>query len=93
MAVFKHCLYLSFSLSDTFYEFRWLKVSLFITKWSHQTVEKGVYYTNNGFGIQLKTGYPLFSLIAQDDLSEMLEGFLNHYREWNTFAPEMAIAR
>ena len=80
VAVFKHCLYRAFLFPTRFYELD-DKSQPIHYQMVTQTVEKGVYYTNNGFWDTAKTGYPLFSLIAQDDLSEMLEGFLNHYRE------------
>lgn len=43
-------------------------------------VTSGFYYTNNGFWDTYKTVYPLYSLIAQEEYGEMLEGFLNAYR-------------
>lgn len=45
-----------------------------------QTVKEGVMYTNNGFWDTSITVYPLFSLIAKEEYEEMLEGFLNFYR-------------
>lgn len=44
-------------------------------------VTEGVLYTNNGFWDTYKSVYPLFSLIAQEEYKEMLEGFLNSYKE------------
>ncbi len=43
-------------------------------------VKPGKLYTNNGFWDTYKTVYPLYSLIAADDYQDMLEGFLNSYR-------------
>ncbi|GAB2022171.1 GH92 family glycosyl hydrolase [Pseudolactococcus yaeyamensis] len=80
VAIFKHCLYRAFLFPTRFYELDDNKQPIHYQTVT-QTVEKGVYYTNNGFWDTAKTVYPLFSLIAQDDYSEMLEGFLNHYRE------------
>ncbi len=44
-------------------------------------IKPGVLYTNNGFWDTYKTVYPLYSLIAVEKYEEMLEGFLNSYRE------------
>ena len=41
----------------------------------------GVRYTDNGFWDTFRTVYPLFSLIAREEFSEMLDGFVNDYRE------------
>ena len=46
-----------------------------------RSVKKGVLYTNNGFWDTYKTVYPLYSIIAPKEYEEMLEGFLNSYRE------------
>lgn len=45
-----------------------------------KTVKPGKLYTNNGFWDTYKTVYPLYSLIAVEEYQEMLEGFLNSYR-------------
>ena len=44
-------------------------------------VEPGVLYTDTGFWDTARTVYPLLSLIYPDLLGEMIEGFLNAYRE------------
>lgn len=41
----------------------------------------GVRYTDNGFWDTYRTVYPLFALIAKEEYAEMLEGFVNDYRE------------
>jgi predicted alpha-1,2-mannosidase len=46
-----------------------------------RSVKKGVLYTNNGFWDTYKTVYPLYSIIAPKEYEEMLEGYLNSYRE------------
>lgn len=45
------------------------------------SVHGGVRYTDNGFWDTYRTVYPLFSLIARDELREMLKAFINEYRE------------
>ena len=42
---------------------------------------EGVRYTDNGFWDTYRTVYPLFVKIARDEFAEMLEGFVNDYRE------------
>ena len=42
-----------------------------------KTIKPGPLYTNNGFWDTYKTVYPLFFLIAVEQLEDMLEGFLN----------------
>lgn len=41
----------------------------------------GVMYTDNGFWDTFRTLYPLFSLLIPDRLQEMLQGYLNFYKE------------
>ncbi|SJZ63916.1 alpha-1,2-mannosidase, putative [Pilibacter termitis] len=79
-STFYHCLYRAFLFPTRFYE---LDENFSAIHYQTHTkeVKKGVYYTNNGFWDTAKTVYPLYTLIAQDTLSEMLEGFLNVYRE------------
>ncbi|MGN1346948.1 MAG: GH92 family glycosyl hydrolase, partial [Eubacteriales bacterium] len=45
------------------------------------SVHEGVRYTDNGFWDTYRTVYPLFTLIAREEFAEMLEGFVNDYRE------------
>lgn len=80
LATFYHNLYRAFLFPTRFYELDSQKQPYHyqtVTK----TVERGVYYTNNGFWDTSKTVYPLYSLIAVPELEEMLEAFLNVYRE------------
>lgn len=44
-------------------------------------VHSGVRYTDNGFWDTYRTVYPFFSLVAKDELREMLEAFINEYTE------------
>ena len=45
------------------------------------TVRSGVMYTDTGFWDTARTQFPLFTLIAREEYGEMLEGFVNTYRE------------
>ena len=45
------------------------------------SVHEGPRYTDNGFWDTYRTVYPLFTKIAREEFAEMLEGFVNDYRE------------
>ena len=45
------------------------------------SVKPGVRYTNNGFWDTYRTVYPLFSMIARKEYKEMLEGFIQDYKD------------
>ncbi|MGX7031042.1 GH92 family glycosyl hydrolase [Vagococcus zengguangii] len=76
---FYHNLYRTFLFPQTFYEINAEGEKVHYDTLS-KTVKKGVLYTNNGFWDTYKTVYPLYSLIAVEKYEEMLEGFLNSYR-------------
>ena len=44
-------------------------------------VKSGVMYTDTGFWDTSRTQFPLFSLIAREEYGEMIEGFVNVYRD------------
>lgn len=44
-------------------------------------IRPGVRYTDNGFWDTFRTVYPLFAVIARKEYAEMLEGFINDYRD------------
>ncbi|WP_165006180.1 MULTISPECIES: GH92 family glycosyl hydrolase [unclassified Enterococcus] len=80
LRTFYHNLYRVFLFPQTFYEIDPTGEKIHYDTTS-RTVRPGVLYTNNGFWDTYKTVYPLFSLIAVEKYEEMLEGFLNSYRE------------
>ena len=45
------------------------------------SVRPGVRYTDNGFWDTYRTVYPFFSLVAREELKEMLCAFINEYEE------------
>ena len=45
------------------------------------TVKSGVIFTDTGFWDTSRTQFPLFSLVARDEYAQMLEGFVNAYKE------------
>ncbi len=44
-------------------------------------IREGVRYTDNGFWDTYRTVYPFFSLVAKDELRNMLVSFINEYKE------------
>lgn len=44
-------------------------------------VHDGVRFTDNGFWDTYRTVYPFFSIVAKDEMKEMLKAFINEYRE------------
>lgn len=77
---FYHNFYRCFLFPQTFYELDDQATPVHYDTLS-RSVKAGVLYTNNGFWDTFRTVYPLYTLIAQDKLGEMLEGFLNSYRD------------
>ena len=45
------------------------------------SVKDGVMYTDTGFWDTSRTQFPLFTLVAREEYGEMLEGFVNIYKE------------
>ncbi|WP_086350349.1 GH92 family glycosyl hydrolase [Candidatus Enterococcus clewellii] len=80
IATFYHCLYRTFLFPQTFYEMNAENKPVHYDTFN-KCVREGVFYTNNGFWDTFRTVYPLYSLIATDKYGEMLEGFLNSFKE------------
>ncbi|WP_018750538.1 GH92 family glycosyl hydrolase [Paenibacillus sanguinis] len=80
LRTFYGCLYRMFLFPQKFYE---LDADMQPVHYdtTAKAVKKGVMYTNNGFWDTYKTVYPLYSIIAPKEYEEMLEGYLNSYRE------------
>lgn len=80
MRTFYTCLYRMFLFPQKFYE---LDANMEPVHYdtTARSVKKGILYTNNGFWDTYRTVYPLYSIIAPKEYEEMLEGFLNSYRE------------
>lgn len=77
---FYSCLYRCFLFPRMFYEYDADgKPVHYSTK--SGLICPGVMYTDNGFWDTYRTLYPLFGLLIPDRLQEMLEGYLNFYRE------------
>ncbi|MHA0855545.1 GH92 family glycosyl hydrolase [Paenibacillus sp. CMAA1364] len=80
LRTFYTCLYRMFLFPQKFYELDAnMKPVHYDT--TAKSVKEGVLYTNNGFWDTYKTVYPLYSIIAPKEYEEMLEGFMNSYRE------------
>lgn len=43
------------------------------------SVKRGYRYTDNGFWDTYRTNYPFYSIVARDELAEMIEGFVQDY--------------
>ena len=80
VSTFYHNLYRSFLFPQRFYEIDHNNQKIHFDT-SSRTVKPGPLYTNNGFWDTFRTVYPLYSLIAVEEYGDMLEGFLNSFRE------------
>lgn len=80
LKTFYTCLYRMFLFPQKFYELDEHMEPIHYDT-TAKAVKKGILYTNNGFWDTYKTVYPLYSIIAPEEYREMLEGFLNSYRE------------
>lgn len=77
---FYSCFYRCFLFPHTFYEFGPDGEPVHYSTKSGE-IRRGVMYTDNGFWDTFRTLYPLFVLLIPDRLKEMLEGYLNFYKE------------
>ncbi len=77
---FYSCLYRCFLFPHTFHELDGQGKPIHYSTKSGD-IRKGVMYTDNGFWDTYRTLYPLFNLLIPDKCREMLEGYLNFYRE------------
>lgn len=77
---FYSCFYRCFIFPRKFYEYdkdeNIVHYSVYTGK-----VEKGYMYTDNGFWDTFRTIYPLYSLILDKEYKNMLEAFINIYKE------------
>lgn len=78
--VFYSCFYRCFLFPHMFYEINQKGENVHYSARSGE-IRKGVMYTDNGFWDTFRTLYPLFTLIIPDRLKDMLEGYLNFYKE------------
>lgn len=80
LRTFYSCLYRCFLFPHVFHEFDAQGRPVHYATGSGKAMP-GVMYTDNGFWDTFRTLYPLFSLLIPDKLKEMLQGYLNFYRE------------
>lgn len=80
LRTFYSCLYRCFLFPHTFHEFDPQGNPVHYAA-STGECAPGVMYTDNGFWDTFRTLYPLFSLLIPDKLQEMLQGYLNFYKE------------
>lgn len=77
---FYHAVYRAFLFPMKFYEMDAKDNPIYYDTRS-KTIKSGKFYTNIGFWDGQKTLFPLLSLVAKDDLEDMLEGILNFYMD------------
>ena len=77
---FYHAVYRAFLFPMKFYE-RDAKGNPIYYDTKSKAIKNGKFYTNIGFWDGQKTLFPLLSLVAADDLENMLEGILNFYKD------------
>ncbi|MBQ7353404.1 MAG: GH92 family glycosyl hydrolase [Clostridia bacterium] len=77
MKVFYTCMYRCFLFPSKIYEIQNGK-SVYFSPYKKQ-VKAGVRYTNTGFWDTARTLFPLYTLIAKDELIEIMKGFLCDY--------------
>lgn len=77
---FYSCFYRCFIFPRMFYEYNADgKIIHYSTK--SGIIEDGVMYTDNGFWDTFRTLYPLFTIIIPEKMKEMIQGYLNFYKE------------
>jgi len=77
---FYSCLYRMFLYPNKFHELD-EKGNVIHFNTYDGTVGEGVLYTNNGFWDTFRTVYPLFALIAPEMYEEILQGYVNSYKD------------
>lgn len=80
MKTFYSCLHRCFLFPRIFYEYDEQGKPVHYSA-GDGTLQPGVMYTDNGFWDTCRTLYPLFALLIPQRLKEMLQGYLNFYRE------------
>ena len=78
--IFYSCMYRAFLYPMTFYEVDKSGETVHFNP-DTQKIEKGYYYTCNGFWDTYRTVYPFLSLIMPEKAAEAVEGFINHGTE------------
>ncbi len=80
MKTFYSCFYRCFLYPRIFFEYdKDGKPIHFAT--GDASIKEGVMYTDNGFWDTYRSLFPLYTLIMPERMKEMLEGFLNFYKE------------
>ena len=80
MQTFYSCLYRLFLFPRKAYELNEAGEAVHYSPADGKT-HRGVRYVDNCFWDTARTVYPLFTLVAREEYAEMLEGFVNDYRE------------
>lgn len=77
---FYSCFYRCFLFPRMFYEYDKENKPVHYNT-NDGTIAEGVMYTDNGFWDTYRSLFPLFSLLIPERMKEVLEGFLNYYKE------------
>lgn len=78
--MFYSCLYRALLYPRVFHEYDEVGDSVHFNADTNR-VEKGVFYTDNGFWDTFRTVFPLYSIIAPELVRDMVEGFVNYSDE------------
>jgi predicted alpha-1,2-mannosidase len=77
---FYSCLYRAFLFPRKWYEYNENMKPMHYSPYDG-TIHAGVFYAENGFWDTHRTVYPLLSIIAPEELTEILNGWIAHYKE------------
>ncbi|MFV1981114.1 MAG: GH92 family glycosyl hydrolase [Rhodothermia bacterium] len=81
---FYSCLYRSFLFPRKWHEFDENNSPVHYSPYDDR-VHPGIFYADNGFWDTHRTVYPLLSIVAPKELTEILNGWVNHYVESGWF--------
>ncbi len=77
---FYSCMYRTYIFPNKFYEIGKDGEKYHVVPETGE-IKKGVMYTNNGFWDTYRTVYPLYSIVTPEMLEDILEGYVNVYRD------------
>ena len=77
---FYSCMYRSYVYPNKFYEIAPDGEKYHVVPETGE-VKKGIIYTNNGFWDTYRTVYPLYSIVSPERLEDIIEGYVNVYRD------------
>ena len=84
MRTFYSCMYRAFLYPHKAHEIKNSGEVIHFAPGLRQVVE-GVRYTDNGFWDTYRTNYPFYSLVAPKECSEIVQGYINDYKDYGWF--------